>query len=276
MENLASQSKLSVFGNRLAECRRGHNLTQEEMANHLGVTPQALSKWERGTSCPNLLILSDICLLLHVSADYLMGTESGRITEDGNEKVQREIWDNLRAGLEPLELFIGEGIVPAFGNRCFVDKVKELRLSLSKEGFLMPVVHIKDQPGLLPGEFQVLSYRNILYDEEVKAMDDGVLDYIVKKLGETVQKHYADIINADIVKSLTDNLKIRFPALIEGIVPERISYGLLTDVIKEILKCGCSPVYLPKAIEIAEHENRENGTQKAKELAECVLSQIKS
>ena len=40
------------FGIRLAECRRNKNFTQEELANRLGVTPQALSKWEKGLSSP--------------------------------------------------------------------------------------------------------------------------------------------------------------------------------------------------------------------------------
>ena len=48
------------FGTRLAECRRNKNFTQEEMANRLGVTPQALSKWEKGLSSPDI---SMVCIL---------------------------------------------------------------------------------------------------------------------------------------------------------------------------------------------------------------------
>lgn len=42
------REELNVFGSRLAESRRSCGMTQEEMANRLGVTPQAVSKWERG------------------------------------------------------------------------------------------------------------------------------------------------------------------------------------------------------------------------------------
>lgn len=41
---------MNNFGIRLAECRRNKKFTQEELANRLGVTPQALSKWEKGVS----------------------------------------------------------------------------------------------------------------------------------------------------------------------------------------------------------------------------------
>lgn len=40
----------SSLGNRIAELRRKKNMTQEELAAELGVTPQAVSKWENGVS----------------------------------------------------------------------------------------------------------------------------------------------------------------------------------------------------------------------------------
>ena len=39
---------LENIGKRIAESRRSAGFTQEELANRLGVTPQALSKWEKG------------------------------------------------------------------------------------------------------------------------------------------------------------------------------------------------------------------------------------
>ena len=75
------------FGSKLAECRRGKNFTQEELANRLGVTPQALSKWEKGLSSPDISMICSICGVLDISADYLLGTDAGKITEDGNAKT---------------------------------------------------------------------------------------------------------------------------------------------------------------------------------------------
>lgn len=39
-----------TLGSRIAELRRKKNMTQEDLANALGVTPQAVSKWENGVS----------------------------------------------------------------------------------------------------------------------------------------------------------------------------------------------------------------------------------
>lgn len=57
---------------------------------------------------------------------------------------------------------------------------------------------------------------------------------MIAQLGTTVKEKYADIINRDMVKGLTDNLGIKYPALIAGTVPEWISYGILTDVLKGV------------------------------------------
>ena len=44
--------KENNFSSRLSMFRQNKNMTQEELAGRMGVTPQALSKWERGHSLP--------------------------------------------------------------------------------------------------------------------------------------------------------------------------------------------------------------------------------
>ena len=46
-----------TLGSRIAELRRKKNMTQEELAAELGVTPQAVSKWENDLSCPDITLL---------------------------------------------------------------------------------------------------------------------------------------------------------------------------------------------------------------------------
>ena len=55
------------FGRRLAELRHQSGKRQREVADELGVTPQAVSKWERGLSCPDILILDELSSSLGVS-----------------------------------------------------------------------------------------------------------------------------------------------------------------------------------------------------------------
>ena len=74
-----------TFGGRLSESRRERGFTQEELANRLGVTPQALSKWERGASFPDLEMFAEICEQLGTGVDYLLDVGGRGITEDGDE-----------------------------------------------------------------------------------------------------------------------------------------------------------------------------------------------
>lgn len=273
MEN--QNDKLLYFGKRLAECRRNNYLTQEELANRIGVTPQALSKWENGISTPDLTILSLLCEILNVNANDLLGIKNARITENDNAKIQSEIWSNLRTCLEPLVLVFGEGIVPLFmDNNKYIDKICALRLNLSKQGILMPIVRIKDETNLKKNEWMVLAYDNILYSEEIESIYESSLEHIIEKFGCVIQDKYAEIINADILKSLTDNLKIKYPAQIEGIVPDIIPYGLLLDVVRGFINRGNRLLYLPKIIEVIEHEQRNNNHLSATELIEVVCNQL--
>lgn len=52
--------------------RKEKNMTQEDMANRLGVTAPAVNKWESGASTPDISLLAPIARLLHISLDELL------------------------------------------------------------------------------------------------------------------------------------------------------------------------------------------------------------
>ena len=53
----------NIIGTKIAEHRRKLALTQAELAEKLGGTHQAVSQWERGDTCPDIMILPDIASL---------------------------------------------------------------------------------------------------------------------------------------------------------------------------------------------------------------------
>lgn len=61
---------------RIAAVRKAAGLTQEQLGELVGVTRQAVSKWEAGQTVPDALTITKLCEALHVSADYvLLGKE---------------------------------------------------------------------------------------------------------------------------------------------------------------------------------------------------------
>lgn len=66
------------LGEKIREARKVQNLSQENLAEEIGISVQAVSKWECGQSCPDILYLPHIADYLGVSLDYLL-------REDANE-----------------------------------------------------------------------------------------------------------------------------------------------------------------------------------------------
>lgn len=63
---------------RIAAVRRAAGLTQEQLGELLGVSRQAVSRWESGQTSPDVSTLAALCEKLRVSADYvLLGKEPG-------------------------------------------------------------------------------------------------------------------------------------------------------------------------------------------------------
>ena len=61
-----------TIGKRIAHLRKEKGLTQEELAGHMGVSPQAVSKWENDQTCPDISALPKLAKLLGVSVDELL------------------------------------------------------------------------------------------------------------------------------------------------------------------------------------------------------------
>lgn len=61
-----------TLGMMIAELRKEHGMTQMELAEKIGVTDKAVSKWERNLSCPDINSLPNLAALFGVSVDELM------------------------------------------------------------------------------------------------------------------------------------------------------------------------------------------------------------
>ena len=77
-----NQIKIGKF---IAKIRKDKNLTQKQLAEKLGITDRAISKWENGKSMPDLSLLKPICDILDISVNELL---SGEYIEKKEENLE--------------------------------------------------------------------------------------------------------------------------------------------------------------------------------------------
>ena len=70
------------LGENIKRLRREQNLTQETLAEFLGVTFQSISKWERGESYPDITLLPALASFFKVSTDELLGVNKSQDEEE--------------------------------------------------------------------------------------------------------------------------------------------------------------------------------------------------
>ena len=77
------------FGNFICMLRESKGLTQLEIANMLGVTPAAVSKWENGSSKPRTEVLFQLAKILDVRPEELMAGQFLKEERINEEAVKR-------------------------------------------------------------------------------------------------------------------------------------------------------------------------------------------
>ena len=81
------QEKIGKF---IAKLRKEKRLTQQELAEKLGITDRAISKWENGRGLPDLSLLMPLCKELNISINELLSGEYLK-EENYNEKLEENI-----------------------------------------------------------------------------------------------------------------------------------------------------------------------------------------
>ena len=214
-------------------------MTQEEFASRLGVTPQAVSKWERGNGLPDISLVKSICQILDISANALFGITDSKVIENNNAVIEQEIKNNMFA--DPFLLEFGEGLFDYVKVGLETGYVNQQRKRLAESpGILIPVLHIKDNLELAKNAYRILSYNRVPYEDELEDEDENAYRKMIDNISAKCQEYYADILNKQIVKIMIDNIKVFFPGAVVGLVPDKISYLQVQRKLQEMLRQGKS------------------------------------
>ncbi|WP_165878523.1 helix-turn-helix domain-containing protein [Natranaerovirga pectinivora] len=87
------------FSRNLATLRKVQNITQEALAEKCGVSRQAVTKWECGSSLPDLYKLSDLAEILSITVDELL---HGNLADKTEEQIDRDYFAQLESKMDSI------------------------------------------------------------------------------------------------------------------------------------------------------------------------------
>ena len=80
-----NQEKIGKF---IAKCRKDRNITQEQLAEKLGVTNKSVSRWENGVNMPDYSILKELCNILDIDVNEFLSGEKLRKNEIQSPSIE--------------------------------------------------------------------------------------------------------------------------------------------------------------------------------------------
>ena len=80
---------MKKYSNRVRELRLAKSLSQEQLAEKIGLTKQAISQYERGERSPSMEVLEALCDFFNVSSDFLLGFDSVTLRFVGKNEIDK-------------------------------------------------------------------------------------------------------------------------------------------------------------------------------------------
>lgn len=105
-----------TIGQKLSEMRRRAGLTQDTVSESLGISPQAVSKWENDISCPDITLLPQIAKIYKTTVDELLSAEPVKDVALIEKEVRKDINDmvlhiNISDGDDKVKVNLPLGII---------------------------------------------------------------------------------------------------------------------------------------------------------------------
>ncbi len=266
---------LEGFGNRLKAIRQERGYTQKQLAQLLGVTEQAVSKYERGNSYPDVGVLNGMAEVLDCSLDYLFLHEPGKRYLISQDSIERKAEINLHLLPEIITLQFGKDVTPLFMEEIKQEYAHMISLRqqfASQWGVIIPVIRLRDHLSLEAKEYEICINGVSIYKDELNLEAPDCMDTMLGKLKEQVFLNIEKVLNNQSVYFMVENLREKYPYAVKNIIPEVISYTKLRQVLICLIKeygYTASPLLL-----IIESIENHGVTEDIKELAGKVAEDI--
>lgn len=152
------------IGGRIAELRRKKGVTQDQLAEQMGVSPQAVSKWENDISCPDISLLPELAGFFDSTVDALLRGEQAAAVQimpveerkDLNKMLLKISVDsangdivrvNLPLSLVKLGLEMGTQMPQVAGNAALQGVDFEAILMAAESGVIGKIIQVESAGG---------------------------------------------------------------------------------------------------------------------------------
>jgi uncharacterized protein YjbI with pentapeptide repeats/DNA-binding XRE family transcriptional regulator len=99
----------TMIGNKIAEARKKINISQAQLAERLFISSQAVGKWERGESMPDIITFNRLGEILGVDLNYFSDSFQSTAAETSSVKSKDELSDELPSGKKKLSWDMSRG-----------------------------------------------------------------------------------------------------------------------------------------------------------------------
>ena len=152
------------IGKRIDRIRKAKNMTQEDLAGLVGVSSQAVSKWENDASCPDISLLPQLCKVLGVTTDELLTGKNNEVKMVPAEKRKsleeltlriyvnsadgERVKVNLPMSLVKVALEIGIDLTASMGGSEAMTKIDLNKIvELVERGMIGKIVEVESSDG---------------------------------------------------------------------------------------------------------------------------------
>ena len=159
---------MDTIGKRISEQRKSKGLKQDELAEKLLVSPQAVSKWENDLSCPDISVLPELSKILGITVDELLSGKKENTVQFVPEDERKNINDmmlrivvdssegdkvriNIPCALAKIALDCGMDLPQISGNDSLKSATKNINLEkifeMVEKGAIGNIIEVESHEG---------------------------------------------------------------------------------------------------------------------------------